>query len=151
MSEQIDVQITVQYESASFDAGKVREVVEFVCEKFSVTRADIGIAITDDKGIEKVHKEFLGKKTATDVISFDLSDAEESKKTFELIVNAELAEREALSRQHSAQAELALYVVHGLLHNLGFDDGDEAVAEKMHKAEDDILQQCGYGITYTSG
>lgn len=74
-----------------------------------------------------------------------------SKKTtrlFELVVNAEKAVKQASLRGHSGEAELALYITHGLLHNLGFDDSKRQQAKKMHETEDEILQQFGYGPVY---
>jgi probable rRNA maturation factor len=56
-----------------------------------------------------------------------------------------MAAREANVRGHSGEAELALYITHGLLHNLGFDDSTKRQAAKMHRTEDEILQQFGYG------
>ena len=49
---------------------------------------------------------------------------------------------------HSAEAEIALYITHGLLHNLGFDDASEQQAEEMHRMEDEILQQAGFGTVF---
>jgi probable rRNA maturation factor len=69
-------------------------------------------------------------------------------KSFELVFNAEMAVKEANLRGHSSEAELALYITHGLLHNLGFDDSTQSQAEKMHNIEDEILQQLGYGPVY---
>ncbi len=43
---------------------------------------------------------------------------------------------------------MALYITHGLLHNLGFDDADPEQARRMHAAEDEILQDFGYGLVY---
>ena len=42
----------------------------------------------------------------------------------------------------------SLYVVHGFLHNVGFDDAKSREAAKMHTVEDEILEEFGYGITY---
>jgi probable rRNA maturation factor len=61
-----------------------------------------------------------------------------------------MAVRQALLRNHSSQAELALYITHGLLHNLGFDDTAEDQAEEMHNTEDEILKQLGYGLVYNT-
>ena len=61
-----------------------------------------------------------------------------------------MAHRQARLRGHNAQAELALYILHGLLHNLGFDDVTAAKAAKMHKAEDDILKKFGFGVVYAA-
>jgi probable rRNA maturation factor len=59
-----------------------------------------------------------------------------------------MALRQANSRGHSSEAEIALYITHGLLHNLGFDDSTEPKAKNMHDIEDNILQQLGYGLVY---
>ena len=59
-----------------------------------------------------------------------------------------MAVRQANLRGHASQAELALYITHGLLHNLGFDDSTDSKARKMHDTEDNILQQLGYGFVY---
>jgi len=83
-------------------------------------------------------------------LSFDLSegDGHQSKRSFELVINGELAIEEAELRGHSAEAELALYLTHSMLHNLGFDDSTQEQARKMHDAEDEILRQLGYGVVY---
>ena len=65
------------------------------------------------------------------------------------MVNAELAARQADKRGHSTEEELALYITHGLLHQLGFDDLCPEDAEKMHDTEDAILQKLGFGIIYS--
>jgi probable rRNA maturation factor len=59
-----------------------------------------------------------------------------------------MAVRQANLRGHTSEAELALYITHGLLHNLGFDDSAENQARKMHETEDEILQEFGYGMVY---
>ena len=95
---------------------------------------------------------FLGHEGTTDSLSFDLSDNTDPEETriFDLIVNGELAVREAVRRGHGAEAELALYITHGLLHHLGFNDATPGQARKMHRMEDEILQHLGYGLVYNS-
>ena len=126
-----------------------------VCNRFAIdqsqeTRYEISIAIVDDNKIRELNRQFLNSKATTDCLSFDLSDDDDNNaaKSFELVVNAEQAVKEANLRGHSSEAEVALYVTHGLLHNLGFDDSQQAQAKKMHDTEDEILQQFGYGSVY---
>ncbi len=66
----------------------------------------------------------------------------------EIIVSADTAAREAHGRGHSFEAELALYVVHGTLHLLGYDDHDQEAADRMHEIEDEILTKLGVGAVY---
>ena len=132
------------------DISKLKELAVHICQRFSAGRVTVSIAIVDDEAIRQVNSDYLNRQEQTDVISFDLSDETENSKSFEIIINAERAMREAAQRGHSAEAELALYLTHGLLHNLRFDDADPAGAQQMHDMEDEILQQAGFGVVYKS-
>jgi probable rRNA maturation factor len=145
----IIVQIAKNFKNIDIHPPKLKKLVKTICDRFKLSKATISIAIVDDTQIRKVNKQFLNKDRPTDCLSFNLSDKKTSSaKSFELIVNGEIAVRQAKLRGHSSEAELALYITHGLLHNLGFDDSTKSQAEKMHNIEDEILQQLGYGPVY---
>jgi len=149
-TEQTDivVHITCDYRVLDVDFDRLRELARRVCRRFDLEKAAINIAIVGDEAIKKVNADFLNTPQPTDVISFDLSDEPAGSKSYDLMVNAEEAARQAGLRSHSTEAELALYITHGLLHNLGFDDTDPGRAEKMHNIENEILQQAGFSIIY---
>jgi len=146
----IAVQITKNFQGIKVSPSKIKELVKAICNRFKLSNATISIAIVDDAQMRKLNAQFTNRKSTTDCLSFDLSDDQRpaSGKSFELVVNGELARKEADSRGHSSEAELALYITHGLLHNLGFDDSTQNQAKKMHNTEDEILQQFGYGSVY---
>ena len=146
----ITIQITNRFEKLPASAPKLRKLVRAVCKRFGISQARISLGIVDDAEITVLNKRFLNQKGTTDCLSFDLSDETEpeGRKVFDLIVNGALALREAARRGHEAQAELALYITHGLLHDLGFNDATEEQARRMHRTEDEILQQLGYGLVY---
>jgi len=148
----VRVQITKDFKGVDASAGKIEQLVKTICSRFNLSKAVISIAIVDDAQMRKLNRQFLGRDSNTDCLSFDLSEGDErlrpSSASFELVVNGELAVKEALLRGHSAEAELALYVTHSILHNLGFDDSTQEQAHKMHDAEDEILRQFGYGAVY---
>jgi probable rRNA maturation factor len=148
--QEIIVQIANNFAGIDSHPTKVKKLVKTVFVRFGLSKATVSIAIVDDAEIRKLNSRFLNRKSNTDCLSFDLSDNQDLKspRLFELIVNGEMALRQANLRGHSSQAELALYITHGLLHNLGFDDSTEPKARKMHDMEDNILQQLGYGFVY---
>ncbi len=150
--QEIVVQIAKNFDSIDVCRPKVKKLVEAICKRFMLSKATVSIAIVDDAQIRKVNSQFLNRKSTTDCLSFDLSDSKgpQSSILFELIINGEMALREANLRGHSSEAELALYITHGLLHNLGFDDSAPGRARKMHDTEDEILQQLGYGLVYNN-
>jgi len=149
----ISISLTKKFEGIDISKHKIKKLAKAVCNRFAQeepqdTRYEISIAIVDDNQIRGLNRQFLNKKAVTDCLSFDLSDDEKGGKIFDLIVNGEMAVRQANKRGHSSEAELALYITHGLLHNLGFDDSTKSRARKMHETEDEILQEFGYGIVY---
>jgi probable rRNA maturation factor len=150
--QDIVIQITRNFETMDVSLSKLEKLAKTVCNRFAGpgtpgTRYEVSIAIVDDSEIRELNSRFLNHQTITDCLSFDLSDDEKSK-IFDLVVNGEMAVRQADLRGHSSEAELALYITHGLLHNLGFDDSTPDQARTMHDTEDEILQQMGYGFVY---
>lgn len=148
---EVAVQIAKDFKNIDVCLPRLEKLARAICKRFKLSKATISIAIVDDTQIRKVNKQFLNRDSTTDCLSFDLSDdGTNAPKSFELVVNAEMAVKEANSRNHSSEAELALYITHGLLHNLGFDDSSKDRLRKMHDTEDEILKQQGYGLVYSS-
>lgn len=144
-----DIAISTVDERLNADLDRLEAHVRRVLERFGVKQAHVDIAIVDDPGIEEIHAQYLDDPTPTDVISFDLSDGPDAEeRVFEIVVNAAQAAREAAKRGHALEAELALYITHGLLHNLGCDDLDPDAAAQMHRMEDELLEDGGYGPVY---
>ena len=150
---EIIVHIARDFKDIEVRLPELRKLVKAICNRFKLSKATVSIAIVDDAQIRELNNQFLNSESITDCLSFDLSDDEEPQppKSLELIVNGEMAVREANLRGHSSKAELALYITHGLLHHLGFNDSTESQARKMHDTEDEILQQLGYGLVYNKG
>jgi probable rRNA maturation factor len=168
-TQDIIVQISKHIDGPDVNIPRLKKLIKAVCSRFRLAKATVGIAIVNDAEIKRLNKQFLNRNTTTDCLSFDLTDEQpglskrkvnkrqgknvhrrgrSDRKIFELVVNGERATKEANVLGHSGEAELALYVVHGLLHNFGFDDTTDAKAKKMHETEDEILQELGYGLVY---
>jgi probable rRNA maturation factor len=153
--QDIVIRIIKNFKDIDISELKIKKLAKALCYRFGMhepanTRYEVSIAIVDDNEIRELNRQFLNSKAATDCLSFDLSDDEKGPKIFDLVVNGEMAVRQANQRGHSSDAELALYITHGLLHNLGFDDSTQNQARKMHETEDEILQEFGYGLVYNS-
>ncbi len=146
---EVAVQIAKDFKNIDVSLPRLKKMVKAICSRFKLSKATISIAIVDDTQIREVNKQFLNCNCPTDCLSFDLSDDDtDAPRSFELVVNAEMAVKEANLRGHSVEAELALYITHGLLHNLGFDDSQQGRLQKMHDIEDEILKEQGYGLVY---
>ena len=64
----------------------------------------------------------------------------------DVVISTETAQREARHRGVTLQEEMALLLVHGILHLLGYDhEGDPEEAATMEAKEQEILSRLGFG------
>jgi len=109
------------------------------------TDAELSVALVGDAEMEALNRRFLGRKGVTDVLAFPYG-TQGGLVSGEIVVNAELARREAAARSHTPLDELMLYLVHGLLHLLGYDDHKPAERREMHERERSILAAAGHVV-----
>lgn len=93
----------------------------------------------------QINREFLGHDYVTDVITFDLREAEGHRNRGgcmgEILVCPAKALENAVEFNTSAGRELLLYIVHGLLHLGGWDDQSHEQALAMREAESRVMKR----------
>jgi len=92
----------------------------------------IEVTFLDDDEMARLHGEFLGDATTTDVITFDHG---------EILIGVETAKRQSLEFETSIHREIALYGIHGMLHLAGFDDRDSPEAKLMERRQKDLFSK----------
>jgi probable rRNA maturation factor len=117
---------------------RLESLVAFVGTAEKAPFDEVDILVVDDTAMERYNRQFLNHTGTTDVITFDLSDA--AGQAVEIIVSGQLARRVAADHDHGPQRELTLYVLHGLLHAVGYDDQTPADREAMHARQEQLLE-----------
>jgi probable rRNA maturation factor len=105
-------------------------------------QGQIGIRVTDDPTIQEINRQHLQHDYPTDVISFAY-DARPPAIEGELIISFDTARRRATELGWDVANELRLYVVHGVLHLTGMDDGHLELRQQMRRAEAAIMAELG--------
>jgi probable rRNA maturation factor len=118
----------------------MRSAARAVLNGEGIVSVSLSLAFVDDAASEAINRRFLKHGGPTDVITFRLGD---HPLDGELVIGAEVAARVAAERGHDVQAELALYVVHGVLHLCGYDDKDKAAARRMRERQRHYLAALG--------
>lgn len=144
---QISVTISYRRSDLLLDLGGVRRAIEIALSDAPFAGADIHVVVVDDATIHDLNRRFLGHNEPTDVLSFameDETDANEQRRIEgEIIVSADTAERVAGDFGWSREDELLLYVVHGTLHLIGYDDRTPSLKARMQAREREILASLG--------
>ncbi len=120
----------------------LRRLLEAVMVEELGRPTEVNVLVTDDQEIAELNERFLGHRGPTDVLSFGLEEEEgdEERSLGDVAVSAETAAREGPKHGNSAEEELALYAVHGLLHLLGYDDQEASARQKMWKRQEEIMK-----------
>ena len=117
--------------------GKIKKLILKVLKGEKVKKTGwINICFVDDRQIKKFNIKFHKTKSATDVLAFNLSDKKEKNIILaDIIISAQTALKQAASFKTTPDYELSLYVVHGILHILGFGDHTARQMKLMRKKE----------------
>jgi probable rRNA maturation factor len=137
------IAIASPQEIVTIDRGAMRAVVRMVLDGEGYPDADVSLAFVDNPTIHELNKRYLDHDEPTDVLSFPLSGPGARRLQGELVIGAEVAQQQAQARGHDVQAELSLYVIHGLLHLCGYNDHAEADAARMREKERHYLSLLG--------
>ena len=98
----------------------------------------LSIVLVDDSAIQELNSRFLQKDVATDVIAFPLEDEEEGV-WGEVYISGERAKEQSSEYGVSFEEELARLIVHGVLHLVGYEDGNRSSRKRMREKEDYYL------------
>ena len=147
---QINVDIADLQASLRVDPEALVDLVTRTLVYHNFHHAIISITLLDDPAIRALNAAHLGHDYETDVITFPLSEPGEIPLEAELLVSAEMALRTAEQSGVEPMDELALYIVHGLLHLAGEDDRDEASAASMRRREGEVLARLGRPNPYAA-
>jgi len=110
-------------------------VLDLHAERFmgGCPQGALSVAFLGDPALARLHGEYLGDPSATDVLTFGGDPAH--RLAGEICVSVDAAARESGRAPAPLSRELTLYVVHGWLHLAGYDDLRPAAKRAMRRAE----------------
>jgi probable rRNA maturation factor len=157
----IDVFAADEQQAHPMDVARWAELARLVLTARGVKgETEVSLLFVDEDAMAALNEQFLGKSGPTDVLSFPIEDepvmtgrspdfggsgpgasAEHGELTLlgDVVVCPTVAARHAAEHEVSLEDEVALLVVHGLLHLLGMDHEEDGEAERMETLEQQLL------------
>ncbi len=120
---------------------RIAALVDFVARAQGCRVVDVDLAVVDSAKMAELNRRYLRHAGATDVLSFDLSESPKAGLSVQLIVCGDLAVTEAAARNLKPTRELMLYIVHGLLHVMGYEDQSTRGSVRMQARQEELLEQ----------
>lgn len=114
----------------------------------------VSLLVVGEQESQRLNNEYRGKDKPTNVLSFPMEMPEEVQDTLDvkllgdLVVCADVVEKEAAEQNKTSDAHWAHMLIHGMLHLQGYDHIDDDDAEKMETREIQLLKQLGFENPY---
>ncbi|MCW2750745.1 MAG: rRNA maturation RNase YbeY [Aeromicrobium sp.] len=130
------------------DAAGLTRLCRFTMRRMRLHPAtELTLRLVDPATITVLNKQWMGKDGPTDVLSFPMDeltpgrDDEESPEGYlgDIALCPQVAEQQAPAAGHSAQDEINLLTVHGILHLLGYDHAEPSEHQEMFGIQGRLL------------
>lgn len=132
----MNIYINNDQEDLPINLLKVKLIANAVVALEGVSADELSINFVDTKTISQLHADYFDDPTTTDCISFPFEDNDEEYCVLgEIFVCPQTAIDYTKEHGGDPQEETALYIIHGILHLIGFDDIEEEDQKEMRRRE----------------
>jgi len=108
--------------------------------------ADITLRIVDEPEGRELNKDYRGKDTVTNVLTFVYDEAEPL--SGDIVICAPVVEREAAEQHKDLLAHYAHLTIHAALHLQGYEHGNSTDAVEMEALETALMLKLRYPDPY---
>ena len=156
MLEEIEIFVEEEFWGL-VDGGWVKKIARQVLKAEGVASPyEVSMVFTDSETVKQLNRDYRGVDEPTDVLAFYMLPQKEIDSSFalppdgvtrlgEVIISYPQAVAQAREQGHSTERELALLVIHGMLHLLGYDHEEPEEGSKMRERERELLERCSPG------
>ena len=131
------------------DHRRVSELAQHTLAEENVdASAELSVLFVTAGHIRRLNSHFAENDYATDVLAFPMMEDEESSLLLgDVVVCPAVAERNAQRAGHSLADEIAVLVVHGTLHLLGYDHQEKEDGRRMTQRQREIIDSFRAGVS----
>lgn len=107
------------------NSGKLRRRLVRLLKELDLGEADLSVSIIDDESIRQINQQYRGVDRPTNVLAFALEEGEPlvgaPRVLGDIVISAETIIREAGPLGYTEAGMFYFYLIHGLLHLIGYD------------------------------
>jgi probable rRNA maturation factor len=133
------VLVTSRVRARAIDAAAVRRAAVYVMRQSGCPEGtELGVLFLGDRAMRTLNRRYRGVDRDTDVLAFPLAGTGapvRERLLGDVVVSPGRARACAPGFGTTADAELLLYLVHGILHLCGYDDGAPRQRAKMERRQ----------------
>lgn len=121
---------------------QLTHIIESVLDYENVRADELSLFFVSDRKMKEIHQEFFHDSSSTDCMSFPIDEPNSSDYCLlgEIFVCPKTAILFSQKRNKNPYTETTLYIVHGLLHLLGYDDIEPKSRKVMRRKERECMK-----------
>ncbi len=133
-----------EFENKAIKKNFIKKIAEYVLRELEKSDLEITILIVSNQKITQLNKQYRNNDYSTDVLSFniDYEDQDSGYKYLgDVVISGEKAIEQSIEIGHDIERELAILIIHGILHLIGYDHESYEDREIMFETQDQITQE----------
>jgi probable rRNA maturation factor len=153
MLEEIGISVEEKFKGLVDEEWAKRVAQQVLVAESVAPPYEISLVFTNPETVQRLNRDYRGVDEPTDVIAFYMLPQKENSPTFvlppdgitrlgEVIISYPQAVEQSREQGHSVDKELALLIIHGILHLLGYDHQQTEEEKRMREREQELLGKC---------
>ncbi len=118
-----------------------KSIATKICQLKNIHVGNFEFSFVSDTMIHELNKRHLNHDYPTDTITFNLGGDEDID--IDAYISVDTAKKNASDYGSSLETELTLYIIHCILHCIGYDDGNSTDKETMETEQNRLLSKLG--------
>jgi probable rRNA maturation factor len=141
------ISIANRQRTKKINSQLLKQILGTLFEELDIENAELGIHLVGAREMARVNRQFLQHEGSTDVITFDHSEKQKAESGKQKLLHGELficvddAVAQAKEFKASWESEVVRYIVHGILHLLGYDDLKPHLRRVMKREENRLVRR----------
>ncbi|MBN2190760.1 MAG: rRNA maturation RNase YbeY [Candidatus Aureabacteria bacterium] len=130
----------INLQKKKVNAPVARKIIKYVLDTESCGKAaELSVSFVDNRTIQRYNKKYMSKDRPTDVLSFPMGEGEkvegDGDYMGDVMVSVEMAVSRAREFSNDIGKELMIYLIHGILHLLGYNDTEPCSRKQMDEKQ----------------
>jgi probable rRNA maturation factor len=138
----VKIYISNKQKDLNISTTSAKQAVELLLDYLHIRCDEISFHFVTTKKICQLHADFFDDPTTTDCITFpiDETSTDDYRVLGEVFICPKTAIDYCNSKKGEPHQETTLYLIHGLLHLIGYDDIEPLDRKKMRRKERDCIR-----------
>tara|TARA_B100001094_G_scaffold125504_1_gene121535 strand:- start:68315 stop:68767 length:453 start_codon:yes stop_codon:yes gene_type:complete len=142
----VNSEISAEHSANSIDKSKWEKLAVGTLQAEGIHTGELNLIFVDSESMKELNENHLGKSEPTDVLAFPLDSVDTTPSETpillgDVIICPEKAEENAQLQNKTFEEEIALLVLHGILHILGYDHAHTDEKVVMKKREEQLMSE----------